>query len=387
MDQRKNIFNLNEQADNKNDDHLASQDSEVQEDGPERNVEENKQQNAVFRNPYVQGTPLVNSDSFWQVDEHEETSVEPPSDDTFETGDFTKRAAKITWVATSAFTIISAAILLFAFSQTAILAERVAYLPRPFNWFGFTCICIIWIAIIAASSRIVLGLARLRETPGISLSAVSTLNDRLTNRENGLKAKKIYKEKIRDFLANYPTDEKQQRLLQRAGNEAPVQFLKRCENLLREESGNANAWLQEVKHQFIDDLDKAAVKIIRSTALEVGCATALSPRGSIDALIVLTQCYRLVNQLCSLYGVRPSGLAACYIFFKIFLATTLAAGADRAAEEVESQITEGLAQSMNMAVAACTAKFGVKAGEGAVNALFVRRIGNQLKASLSPIRE
>ena len=103
------------------------------------------------------------------------------------------------------------------------------------------------------------------------------------------------------------------------------------------------------------------------------------------AIDILTQSYRLVSELCALYGVRPGGLETCYILGQSLLSVILAAGGDQAADTVEKQLRENLQESLGMVAGAVVAKLGARLGEGTVNALFVRRIGLRLKVYLCPI--
>ena len=130
-----------------------------------------------------------------------------------------------------------------------------------------------------------------------------------------------------------------------------------------------------------------ASRLIRRSAIQVGTATAISPRGSLDSLIVLVQSYRLANKLCHLYGVRPGGMETCYILGQSFLSVVLAAGGDQAADKVEEQLRENLQKSIGLVAGSLLAKFGARMGEGTINALFVRRIGNRIKGYLCPINE
>ena len=80
-------------------------------------------------------------------------------------------------------------------------------------------------------------------------------------------------------------------------------------------------------------------------------------------------------------------METCYILGQSFLSVVLAAGGDQAADKVEEQLRENLQKSIGLVAGSLLAKFGARMGEGTINALFVRRIGNRIKGYLCPINE
>jgi uncharacterized membrane protein YcjF (UPF0283 family) len=346
---------------------------------------------ALFRTLDAKGEPLAEGDVLFgdENDELKDDRLLDTSADSLNPNTLADRVRQVNWAAISFLTIIVAAFLLLALSQTAVLAREVAYLPVPGNWFGFASLFVIWIAMGVATWRLTSGLIKLKRTPGVSLSALKTLQSRATARRTQRESERAAERSIREFLQSYPNDRRQQKLLVNAGfGEATVKtsdFFQTIEDLLRNDHGVPDQWLADVRTRIIEPLDDAALIIVHRISLQVGASTAISPRGSLDSLIVLTQSYRLVSELCALYGVRPGGLETCYILGQSFLSVILAAGGDQAADTVETQLREKLQDSLGTVAGAVVAKLGSRLGEGTVNALFVRRIGLRLKVYLCPI--
>jgi uncharacterized membrane protein YcjF (UPF0283 family) len=344
-----------------------------------------KQKDAVLGVPDIQGERLGEGEILFapEVDDFDtfgdsESSVDP-----------SVLAARFNWMLVSFFTIIVAAFVLVALSQTATLAREIGNLPFPGNWIGFVSLGILWLAIGFATLQLVSGLVRLKKTPGVSLSALKMMQDRAENRKWHRENQKVAETAVRDFLRQYPSNRNQVKLLENAGfgrdSITVVDFFERIEQLMRTDNGLPDQWLEDVRSRIVLPMEAAATRIIKRVSMQVGAATAISPRGSVDSLIVLAQSYRLVNELCQLYGVRPGGLETCYILGQSLLSVAIAAGGDQAADKVEEQVRETLQNTLGVAAGSVAAKVGTRVGEGTVNAMFVRRIGNRLKKNLCPV--
>ncbi|TWU46485.1 YcjF family protein [Rubripirellula reticaptiva] len=349
-----------------------------------------KQKDALLGVPDIRGVRLAEGETLFDpVDEDSEmlgeleSSVDPST--------LIARLKRFNWMVVSFLIIIVAAFLLFALSQTATLMREIGYLPFPGNWIGFVSLGVLWLAIGVATWQLVSGFARLKKTPGVSLSALKVMQERAESRKWHRENEKVAETAVREFLRLYPTDRNQKKLLENGGfgrdSITVDDFFERIEQQLRIDNGLPDQWLEEVRSQIVSPMEDAASRIIKRVSLQVGAATAISPRGSVDSLIVMAQSYHLVNELCQLYGVRPGGLETCYILGQSFLSVAIAAGGDQAADKVEEQLRETLQHTLGVAAGAVAAKVGARIGEGTVNAMFVRRIGNRLKAHLCPIAD
>ena len=351
------------------------------------------QRRALLRPAYVQGERLAEGETVFESESASTAKSENLHGSELHVDPVRAfaRLRRLNWLIVSITTIIVASFLLMAFSQTATLAREIASLPAPASWIGFVSLSVLWLAIGVAAWHLVSSFVRLKRSPGVSMSSLGVLQERAENRRFARASSKFAEDKIRDFLRSYPDDKGQLELLGAAGFDdntgSAKEFMERVQSLLRIDNGVPDQWLQRVRSQVVHPLEDAASRLIQRSAIQVGMATAISPRGSLDSLIVLVQSYRLVSELCRLYGVRPGGMETCYILGQSFLSVVLAAGGDNAADMAEEQLRENLQESIGLVAGSVLAKLGARLGEGTVNAMFVRRIGNRLKGYLCPISE
>jgi uncharacterized membrane protein YcjF (UPF0283 family) len=323
--------------------------------------------------------------------EIEEIDMRGEADSSVDPSRLLGRLKSFNWILVSFFTIIVAAFLLIALSQTATLAREVGYLPYPGNWIGFVSLGVLWLAIGVATWQLVVGIVRLKKTPGVSLSALKAMQERQEGRKWSRDNKKVAEIAVREFLRDYPSDRRQRKLLENAGfgqdSITVDELFERVKLQLQIDNGLPDQWLEDVRSRIVLPMDDAASRVINRVSLQVGAATAISPRGSVDSLIVIAQSYRLINELCQLYGVRPGGMETCYILVQSFVSVAIAAGGDQAADKVEEQLRETLQNALGVVAGSIAAKVGARIGEGTVNAMFVRRIGHRLKKHLCPIND
>ncbi len=90
-------------------------------------------------------------------------------------------------------------------------------------------------------------------------------------------------------------------------------FFNSIDNLKQDRDTNTKQWISSVECRVIQPLDRAADNLIRNTSIKVGIKTAISPRGIVDSLIVLTHSWLLIRNLCRIYNLRPKPLETCII--------------------------------------------------------------------------
>jgi len=196
---------------------------------------------------------------------------------------------------------------------------------------------------------------------------------------------------IRNFLRDYPKTKEQISLLGAggigsSGSAISAQdFFNRIDQVLSNDEVNIGQWLKSVNSGVIQPLDSAADRLILSSAIKVGVKTAISPRGVIDSLIVLTHSWLLIRNLCRLYNLRPNGWEICIIFgFSGFNALVSDKG-DDAASSIQKEIADNGANYVSGLAANALGLLTSRAAEGSVNGLLIHRLGYQVKKYIRPI--
>lgn len=285
--------------------------------------------------------------------------------------------------------IVSAAFLLVTLTQTSVLIKEINSWIQPAWTIGWLALAAIWTAVIAASIQLARAFLRYRQSPAVSLSALEQLRDRELGRAIAARSHKGAADKVRLFLQEYPDGASHRKFLSSVmdSRESVETLLNQRRLLLADSYGVSSQWLQQVQKHFTCVLDDAANVIIRRYSFRAGIGTALSPRGAIDVMIVLLLLQRMTTELCHLYGVRPGRMESLVILGHIVVAATLAAKGEQAGEIVDDQIKDALGDGIGRAGAGLVGKFSGRAAEGAVNSLFLRRVGRKLREYLRPIRE
>ena len=122
------------------------------------------------------------------------------------------------------------------------------------------------------------------------------------------------------------------------------------------------------------DLDERAVRIVGMGARDIAVLTAVTPTGLLDALVVLTRTFSMLQRLAGLYGVPPDRVTVLRLMRLSFRNAALAGAAD----VLTHAGTEHLGASFLSILSA-------KAGQGAGNALLAGRLGLQAIRLLRPL--
>ena len=122
------------------------------------------------------------------------------------------------------------------------------------------------------------------------------------------------------------------------------------------------------------DLDERAVRIVGMGARDIAVLTAVTPTGLLDALVVLTRTFSMLQRLAGLYGVPPDRMTVLRLMRLSFRNAALAGAAD----VLTHAGTEHLGASFMSILSA-------KAGQGAGNALLAGRLGLQAIRLLRPL--
>jgi putative membrane protein len=132
--------------------------------------------------------------------------------------------------------------------------------------------------------------------------------------------------------------------------------------------------IQLFERVVVSELDDRAVRIVGMAARDIAVLTAVTPTGLLDALVVLTRTFAMLQRLAGLYGVPPDRVTVLRLMRLSFRNAALAGAAD----VLTHATTEHLGASFMSILSA-------KAGQGAGNALLAGRLGLQAIRLLRPM--
>ena len=115
---------------------------------------------------------------------------------------------------------------------------------------------------------------------------------------------------------------------------------------------------------LVDPLDAEAHRIIARAARRVTVLTTLMPAAALDMLLVAVQNLRMMRELGTLYGGRPSNLATLTLARMVVSHLAVTGGLDMSDSLLQHVVGRGL-----------VARLSTRFGEGAVNGILTSRIG------------
>jgi uncharacterized membrane protein YcjF (UPF0283 family) len=289
--------------------------------------------------------------------------------------------------------ILSAALMLFVFSQAMSLVGYIKTIPIPFQYIGWGAFGLVLFLLLAGALRLAWIYVRLAASPNVPLSAIRELKKREEMRERAKADLRTASKQIQSFLTAYRIEEpKMQRKLRRLGF-APDEVQNLAEvvtRLRRRDRGDDEAYLQNVSEQFLARLDEKATTRIKSYAILTGAKTAVFAKGHIDTLIVAANSYLMVADLCELYNVRTSRLGTLRVLGWMVVATFVAANLEDVADSVVDAAKGAFAEDLGPAsagiVAGATA-ITKRGTEGLINYLLIQRLGRTTVRNLRPIAQ
>lgn len=295
------------------------------------------------------------------------------------------------WFAICLLLIVVSGSTLLALTQSAILLREIgAWIPVA-RYAGYVSLFVLWIGLVVASAQLFVVFWKLRTSPSFSTSSLLDLHSRGENRLKATQNQKLAVNTLREFLDHYPQDDIHLHLLGRAGfNSDGIstnELYRRRKELLQQHSGVSQQWLKRVRVQFFQPLDEAAGKLISAYAYKIALGTAVSPRGATDSLIMLAGLFKLTEDLCRLYAVRPSWFGTIMILAQVLAAGIAASSVDEASDKLHEEISSSVSSLLGGFTAEVVSQVGARSAEGTVNWLFVRRIGERVKYYLQPLRD
>ena len=138
-------------------------------------------------------------------------------------------------------------------------------------------------------------------------------------------------------------------------------------------SGDGTRDIEEVETHVLETLDREADAIIASRSAQVAVATALAPH-SFDAMIVLWQSVKLIDQVSRIYAGRPGLWGTLRLFRRAMAAIVFA--------EIAQLATEALVDAIAKKTLAIIAG---RVTEGVTNGLLMMRLGETVKEQCRPI--
>ena len=115
---------------------------------------------------------------------------------------------------------------------------------------------------------------------------------------------------------------------------------------------------------LVEPLDEMAHRIIAKRAKRVTLLTTITPAAALDILFVATQNIRMIRELASLYGGRPSTLATFRLTRMVLTHLAVAGGLAMSQNFLHIFVGKGL-----------LGRLSTRFGEGAVNGILTTRIG------------
>ena len=133
---------------------------------------------------------------------------------------------------------------------------------------------------------------------------------------------------------------------------------------LRREIVDGRDLIEIAERQLMPALDAEARREIADAAKRVSLVSAISPRASVDLIVVAAQALRLIRRIAEIYGGRPGLLGAWRLARAVGAHLAITGG---------MALTDGLAQQI--IGHGLAAKISARLGEGVVNGTLTARIG------------
>ena len=294
------------------------------------------------------------------------------------------RSTGVIW----AIVLIGAMFTLFVLTQAASLMAQVETLALFWRYVGYASAGILILAFGIAGSRLVVLYLRLRRSPTLFTGALQELAKRQRIRTSDLhRAYGHVFRTLHPLLIKYPLDEGACARLRRWGaDDAQLEHLKDARESLVPAQECAEDWIEGFRTRFLRVLDQVAEKRIWHSAVTAGKLTAISPRGTIDAVVVGSLALELIGDLCAIYNLKAGRADTLKILSRVFLTT----GISREAEEWSQSAAESMFDSLKEWVPGVLGKaapaIAGAAADGVANAALISRIGKRTVRAVRPLR-
>ncbi len=300
--------------------------------------------------------------------------------------------AWLRWGYFAATLFLAALFGLFLFSQTISSIALAGTLPTWAQYALLVPLAFCGLVVLGVACSLVWSWLRLRTVRQVSLAAVEELRRRAESRKDGLEHFQEARRKLEKYMADYPLAGREAGRLQAAGLSADdIERLFGERDYLAGRSTDSKGWLDEFRAQFQARLDQAAARRVSSWAIKAAGCVMASPLPLLDAVLILGIALKMIRDLCVIYNVRTGGTATLVLLARAIRNAFLAGVAEDAAEKAGEILGEEMSALLgDTAMGTVSSSFArivaPKLGEGAINGLFMRRLGKATIRMLQPLR-
>lgn len=224
--------------------------------------------------------------------------------------------------------LLVAASLLFVTSEVAQFLQALQSLPILLRIPGYIVICLLVCLLAWSGTRLYVLVLGLRVTPAFDLSDVCEVVARPTIQRLSKTSPSDAKKVLHRILETYNFGDPRFMALLHGCEKSDREideFKSKCQMLLSDIERSDESWTRLFHDQILAFLDDCARNRIRQYAKIVGVRTGLMPTGAIDLLIVSSNSFALLGDVCVLYSVRASRLGMLTLAAQIFMNTFVAA--------------------------------------------------------------
>ena len=132
--------------------------------------------------------------------------------------------------------------------------------------------------------------------------------------------------------------------------------------------------IQHLDQHLLQTLDKQAINQISRHSQQTALMVALSPVAAIDMLLSVWRCLKMIDEICQIYGIRPSLPARTRLLRMVFKQMALAGATDL----ISGQLADFASNKLIGTISA-------QAGSGLGVGLYSARIGFQVMEICRPI--
>ena len=287
-----------------------------------------------------------------------------------------------------AIVLIGAMLSLFVLAQAASFVAEVEALPAVWRAVGYAAAGILVTSFAIAGVRLVVLYASLRRSPVFHTGALQELASR--QRLRSLYVRRAFEYVFRSLhplLVEYPLDDRASARLRRWGaNETQVEHLRKARASLLPASMSAEYWIEGFRTRFLRVVDEVAANRIRQAALAAGKLTAISPRGTIDAIVTGSLALELIGDLCTIYNLKANRFETLRILGLVFASAGIANEADEWSQSTAESMFDSLSTEWLPGIlGAVGARVAGAAADGVLNAAMIWRIGRRTIRAVRPL--
>lgn len=303
---------------------------------------------------------------------------------------------------------------LFVFGQVINTLALMDRLPAWAWWLCAVPVGLCGLVVLGVCVSMIMSWFRLRKFRQVNMDALAALAERAKTRQDGIRHGQEACERLKGYLEAFPLGGAED------GEGAPcppsgldpetLADLREKRAWLSGRKIDSMAWIAAFRAHFQAPLDGASDRLVKRYALQAGLCAMASPLPLLDTLLILGLSMRMIRDLCGIYRLRVTSMTAPVLFVRVvrnaFLAgvgqetarwgyetaedwvkTFSGAGAsDGAADGAAETAAEVAGHTMAGGIASSAMRFvGPKLAEGAVNALFMQRLGRAAIRLLQPV--